>query len=273
MRFSLIVATLNRPIELERLLQSLICQTFKNFEVVIVDQSEDEATFNLINDYSSHLQIIYLHSAIKGLSFARNLGLLRSTGEIIAYPDDDCYYSNQVLEMVDLRFRENKKIQVVSTNSQSSFDDNSKYHNSPKESCELSVWNIFNTIISFTIFIKNENKYVLKFDERFGVGAKFGSGEETDLILRLIGQGAKGYYYPEIVVYHPVNKINSLERGYKYALGFGALHRKHFNFWAIKVHFIIYTFSSIIKVIIMKDLNINFCLLKGKIKGFLSYDF
>jgi glycosyltransferase involved in cell wall biosynthesis len=272
MRFSLIVATLDRPNDLKNLLESLVLQTYKDFQVIIVDQSDNKDSFKIVDEYRFQLDIIYLHSEIKGLSIARNVGLSLADGDIIAFPDDDCCYSANVLELVSKHFLENASYHIISTNSQASIRDNSKYHSAPSSIRELNVWNIFSTIISFTLFIRNNEINILKFDESFGVGAQFGSGEETDLILRLIKEGAKGCYFPDVMVFHPVNKINSIERGYKYALGFGALHRKHFNLWAIKAHFILYTLSSLLKILLFRDIKMNYFLLKGKIKGFYKFN-
>ncbi len=271
MRFSLIVATLDRPNEIEKLLQSLSIQTFSDFEIIIVDQSSSDLTLSVANSFKHKLNINYIHSLKKGLSHARNLGILKAKGKIIAFPDDDCIYSSSVLELVDLQFQKDSSIQIVTTNSQVSFSINETYHNSPNKACELNKWNIFKTAISFTLFIKLSNNEQLKFDEQFGVGANFGSGEETDLLLRLLNDGKMGIYNPDIIVYHPANKLMSIERGYRYALGFGALHRKHISLLSIKIHFVIFTVSSVIKILLLKDVSINYFILKGKILGFLSY--
>jgi GT2 family glycosyltransferase len=72
-----------------------------------------------------------------------------------------------------------------------------------------------------------------------GVGAQFGSCEETDLLLNLLNKNVKLIFIPEIQVHHPLNykKYNSnlLRRSYYSALGRDAILRKHltFRFWYI----------------------------------------
>jgi glycosyltransferase involved in cell wall biosynthesis len=271
MKFSLIVATLDRPLELENLLNSLVLQTFKNFEVIIVDQSKSDSSLIVAEKFFESLDIIYLHSEILALSHARNLGISKFSGEIVAFPDDDCQYDQNVLESINYFFEKNKYIQLATCNSRVSEFSNDKYHDSPSEICKISQWNIFKVAISYTIFLKLESNIGLSFDEQFGVGAKYGSAEETDMLIRLLNSGIKGIYLPHITIYHPNNKLQSPEKGFRYALGFGALHRKHIKLLSIKFHFIVYLFSSVMKIILFNDKALNFSILKGKLFGFFYY--
>src|SRR5271166_4064415 len=83
---SLVVVTLNRVSELERLFASLDKQSYKDFEVILVDQNPD-------------LDIRHLRSG-RGLSRGRNVGLPFAKGDIICFPDDDCWYPEDLLETV-----------------------------------------------------------------------------------------------------------------------------------------------------------------------------
>lgn len=51
------------------------------------------------------IPIKYIHSNIKGLSHARNIGLQKVTGDIVGFPDDDCWYDDTTLELVEKTFR------------------------------------------------------------------------------------------------------------------------------------------------------------------------
>ena len=162
-------------------------------------------------------------------------------------------------------------MQIATCNSRVSEFSTDKYHDSPSVICKISQWNVFKVAISYTIFLKLESNIALRFDEQFGVGAKFGSAEETDLLIRLLNIGGRGVYLPHITIFHPNNKLQSLEKGYRYALGFGALHRKHINLLSIKFHFLVYLVSSILKIISFNNMALNFSILKGKLFGFIYY--
>ncbi len=81
MRFSLIVATLGRTAELQRLFESLERQTHRDFEVIVVDQNTDGRLLPILDAFATKLTIRRLTS-IPGLSRARNVGLREATGEL-----------------------------------------------------------------------------------------------------------------------------------------------------------------------------------------------
>ena len=70
------------------------------------------------------------------------------------------------------------------------------------------------------------------FDERLGAGAEFPSGEESDLVFRLLEAGYSGAYVPEASVIHAEpfavrEPHQQIERAYHYGRGWGALFAKH----------------------------------------------
>ena len=100
MEFSLIMGTLNRAKETAICLRSLLKQKFKDFEVIIIDQSTDEETRKLA--YGAEfggLNIIYTHVDFRGLSRARNAGLALASGRYFALIDDDAGYDENYLLM------------------------------------------------------------------------------------------------------------------------------------------------------------------------------
>ena len=92
MKFSLILATLNRTGEVDYLLKTLDRQTYRNFELIVVDQNADDRLVPLLAPYQANFPILHLQSA-KGLSRARNVALEHVSGDIVAFPDDDCAYA------------------------------------------------------------------------------------------------------------------------------------------------------------------------------------
>jgi GT2 family glycosyltransferase/glycosyltransferase involved in cell wall biosynthesis len=88
--FSIILTTYNRPELLKDALDSLAAQTFKQFEVILVNDHGDPVE-GLIGDYE--FPITYIHQGTnQGLSAARNAGLKLARGRYIAYLDDDDIY-------------------------------------------------------------------------------------------------------------------------------------------------------------------------------------
>lgn len=98
MLVSLIMPTLNRFDDIYRFMDSLLEQTYKNFELIVVDQNDNDKVKEIVDKYVDHLDIKYIKSNKKGLSYNRNLGIDVAKGEVLAFPDDDCAYKPDTIE-------------------------------------------------------------------------------------------------------------------------------------------------------------------------------
>lgn len=225
MKFSLVMATLGRSDEIKIFLDSLNSQDYKNFELIIVDQNENDILRDIVDSYKNDFYINHIRIREKGLSLARNVGIKYATGDIIAFPDDDCAYSEGILSFIVKFFEENEKFNFLTfrlKDRESGEDANLKWYD---YNVEINYKNIFRTVISPSIFIKIKSRDDIFFDENLGVGRKFGSGEETDMILELLHRGYKGMFLNDYIVYHP-NKREPIEKVYSYGLGYGATLKK-----------------------------------------------
>ena len=200
MKFSLVLCTMNRNDFVENFLKQLNKSSYKNFELIVVDQNKDNFLEKILQKFD--FEIKYLKSS-PGLSVARNKGLELINGDIISFPDDDCEYPTNILSDVEKIFSRNKH-DFISTSS--------KWHdmkisngNFDKYSGKITKYTIWRRAISYTLFFKRNAIKNLKFNEQLGVGAKsiFQSGEETDFTLRCIKNGNSGFYYHDLHIYHP----------------------------------------------------------------------
>lgn len=226
---SLIVATLNRTIELERLLTSLANQSCRDFEVIIVDQNDDDRVPLTLRNYKE-LKILYLRSE-RGLSLARNLALQHVSGEIFAIPDDDCWYPPELLHAVAGWFREHADFSILSVIKRSA-DNQPVGPKWPATAREVTKGNVWECAISSTIFVRRAVKdTIAPFDDLIGVGSRsrYQSGEETDYLLRALGKGFRIWYDPSMTVHHPplVQMERLLRTTYPFALGAGYVMRVH----------------------------------------------
>lgn len=88
-RFSVIVPVYNRVDEVRDLMDSLSAQTFKNFEVVIVEDGSTDPCGDIVKSYSN-VNASYYFKENEGRSIARNYGLNRAQGEYFVFFDSDC---------------------------------------------------------------------------------------------------------------------------------------------------------------------------------------
>jgi teichuronic acid biosynthesis glycosyltransferase TuaG len=101
-KFSIITATYNRPHLLERMIASVVAQTFTDWELIITDDSTNNETKEIIQKYLSDSRIIYQkNEKNEGLPYSRNRSLDSAQGQWITFLDDDDFYINKsVLDTV-----------------------------------------------------------------------------------------------------------------------------------------------------------------------------
>ncbi len=100
-RYSIVIAVYNRPDEMEELLASLSEQTFRDFEVVVVEDGSQLASDAVCNRWSEKLDIVYHSKANGGPGPARNFGCEHAKGEYLIFLDSDCMAPAGWLEAVD----------------------------------------------------------------------------------------------------------------------------------------------------------------------------
>lgn len=115
MKISVIIPVYNRVKELERVLDSLDKQTYKDFEVVIVDDGSDQDYTGVLNKHSS-LNIVYYRVKHTGnIAFVRNEGFKYSAGDYIAILDSDDYCDEKRLELQQDFLDKNQEVDILAT--------------------------------------------------------------------------------------------------------------------------------------------------------------
>lgn len=267
MKFSLITATLGRVSEFERLLQSLSAQTFKDFELIVVDQNEHFQLEEICNRFKN-LNIKYIRSDKKGLSYNRNIGLQHAQGEIIGFPDDDCYYDNNLLENVEKKFRQNSDYKLVAIEVKD-YISGLIWRKGIKG--DIHRFDLHKCCCSINFFIRHSK--TMLFDSNLGAGAKFGAGEETDFLWENFQNNDRGIFVLDVYAYHLFEKPPA-SKAYSYGLGHGAIYKKEIV--KRKKYFMLFQFfGSLIKTlgatILKRSRKMHFNALKGKIEGFIKY--
>ena len=272
MKFSLILPTYNRFIEITAFLDSLSNQSYKNFELIVVDQNQNNKIDNLCENY--HYPITIIKSKTRVLSINRNIGLNHASGEIIAFPDDDCEYDPLTLEKILSFFNNNPDYNYYTCNTIDKYTQKSIF-SGLSSNTEISKINFMRTGVSITIFTKEKAIKSFKFDEQLGIGAKFGSGEESDLLLYLLKNKNKGKYISNDYIYHPNTSITK-ERASSYGKGFGAVFKKGitvYHFYQLFPLYVLYLFKSLLNILVYKDKKCCIAILQGRISGFIQYKY
>ena len=88
--FSIIIPVYNRPQEVRELLETLLKQTSKDFEVIIVEDGSSEKCDTIVREYSDRLPVTYYEKENGGPAAARNYGAAKAKGEWLIFFDSDC---------------------------------------------------------------------------------------------------------------------------------------------------------------------------------------
>jgi glycosyltransferase involved in cell wall biosynthesis len=235
LQISAVVPTRNRPDHAAPCADSILKNEGDDFELVMIDQSDDDATERALATYSQDRRFNYVRSSTRGASAARNVGVEKSRAPIIAFTDDDCRVSadwlQQALRLLqrepdaDLVFgRVSIPEELKGKGFAADFEPHQREYQHRLPPAHLA-WGLgANMIVRRSLFER-----LGTFDPLLGPGAPFRAGEESDLAIRALAAGHKVVNAAEISVLHlgirEGDEASKLMRGYGRAMG--ATFTKH----------------------------------------------
>ena len=118
MKVSVIIPTHNRQHLIERSVLSVLKQTYKNIEVIIVDDGSTDETYFKVKKLLEDKRVQYIRCENKGVSAARNLGAACSSGDYLAFLDSDDEWLKYKLEKQVNFIESNRDVHCLHTNEQ-----------------------------------------------------------------------------------------------------------------------------------------------------------
>lgn len=100
-KYSIIIPLYNRPDEIRELLESLTQQTYRNFEVLVIEDGSQQDARTIVQAFASRLPVRYFYKENTGQGFTRNFGFEQATGDYFIIFDSDCLIPPHYLERVD----------------------------------------------------------------------------------------------------------------------------------------------------------------------------
>ncbi|MDE1547370.1 glycosyltransferase [Dechloromonas agitata] len=232
---SLIMATVGRSDDVGHMIGSLIDQTDRRFELIIVDQNPDDRLLPFV-DYAiqAGIDLTHIRLATRGLSLARNAGLAVARYSIVGFPDDDCWYEPDTVKCLLSAFTTD----IAPDGLIGHWVEQATAGEGPPRENVLSNddWRRFRggDASSITLFVKRCLLDQLNgFDKRFGIGSWYGAAEETDFVLRALGMGATLVKTSKVRVHHRYSRettgpiFETCRNARKRARGTGGLYAKH----------------------------------------------
>jgi len=269
-RFSLIVATIGRTTELKRLLTTIDLQHIADIEVLVVDQNDDDRLLPILNEFLPRIQIRHLRQAIKGVSRARNAGLEAAIGQIVAFPDDDCWYPDGLLERVEEWFSQHQEEDILAVGAEDE-DGVMSGNRWPQDQCRILPYNALRTTFASSLFLRD---HAVQTGIRFDPQVSF--GEETDYILKLSKAGSRGRFDRSMHICHPCRDMLSgtvtHKRATHYGAGMGLLVRRHalYGLWVVLLGYELLRIGAVMLRGDMEGAGFCWAHARGLFKGFAS---
>ena len=99
---SVIVPVYNAEKYLAKCLNSIVNQTFRDLEIILIDDGSTDSSGNICDQYAQRdARIIVIHQSNRGISAARNIGISRATSDYITFIDSDDYIELDTYEVVN----------------------------------------------------------------------------------------------------------------------------------------------------------------------------
>ena len=204
MKYSFIIPVYNRPDEVDELLDSLTRQTFREFEVVVVEDGSVVPCKDIVDKYADRLSIHYYNKPNSGPGQTRNYGVDRANGEYMLILDSDCILPDRYFEAVESELDKQKA---------DAFGGPDRAHESFTD--VQKAINYAMTSFFTTGGIRGGKKKLDKFYPRsFNMGvrkdvyqtlggfSKMRFGEDIDFSIRIFKGGYQCRLFPEAWVWH-----------------------------------------------------------------------
>lgn len=235
---SIVVCTRNRALKLEsclRHMSEINLDPNLAWQLVIVDNNSDDGTRAVITKFTRSLPLQYAFEAKRGVSHARNRGIVEAQYPIIAFTDDDCLVSSDWADHILTRFANNPGLGVlggrVELADARDYPIATRIHREARQI--TTIGQIMTLMIGCNMAVRRSVFDAIGlFDPAFGKGTRIGSAEDIDFLYRALKGGSRIAYSPDVVVFHAHGRDTpaSLETVmHDYVKGRGAFYCKFFG--------------------------------------------
>ena len=263
-KFSVIIPVYNRPDELKELLESLKNQTYKNFEVVVVEDGSDLKSDSVVESYNTDLDIKYFFKPNSGPGQSRNYGSERAEGDYHVFFDSDCIIPEKYFEIVNDQLSKNPvdayggpdmahpsftAIQKSINYSMTSFFTTGGIRGGMKDTKKFHPRS-FNMGFTKTVYAKTKGFSKMRF------------GEDVDMSLRIIENGFSTTLIKDAAVYHKrrVDYRKFFKQVYNSGIARINLYKRHPQSLKL-VHFLPASFTlGMLFLLLLSILNLYFLL-------------
>jgi len=193
---SAVICTRNRGNSILSAVESLLANTYPNFELVVIDQSSDNHTAQALAPFAGDTRLRYIRTNTQGVGLARAMGLNAARAELVAMTDDDCDVPTDWLEHMVNVLEQHPRAAIVFCDVVAAPHDPEKgwiltnVSSENREIDSLKAWNAAggaNAGIGAGMAVRRTAiQRIGNVDAHLGAGGYFRSGWETDITLRAL---------------------------------------------------------------------------------------
>ena len=215
---SIIIPVYNGEKFIDECLKKILKQTYENIEIIVINDGSTDETKNILKKYSLNKKIKIFNNENHGVSYGRNYGIEKATGDYIMFLDvDDELLDDAIEQLVDY-VNKNNDIDIIRFNgyeehkdkTKSPFDSIDKYNN-----LEFSKENTLNLFVtgtrpirgySWLLFLKNRDILPFKINLKYL--------EDTVFCIENFTNNKKVYFYDKPLYIYKYNE-SSVTKSYK----------------------------------------------------------
>jgi glycosyltransferase involved in cell wall biosynthesis len=232
---SAVISTRNRPDFIPAAVESVLANTHPSFELLVVDQSDDESTEAALERSRGDARFRYVHIDRVGLSTARNTGIEMAQAPIVAFTDDDCAVPSHWLASIESAFDRHPDVELLYGQTLAGPELDTAAGVIPtmriRRERKLGKGHRFRTSGMGANFALRRSlvERVGGFDEVLGAGGPLRAAEDFDFQYRAYRGNAVYMLCPDVCVYHYGIRASQEWRDTlsAYGIGDGAFYLKH----------------------------------------------
>ena len=203
-KISVIICCYNTEKYINKCIESVLNQTYKNLELIIIEDCSTDNTLKLLNKYGDSRIKLLVNKKNKGLSYSRNKGIKNATGKYLAFIDSDDYIPNDYFEKLHKSLiKNNADISICDFNIV--YEDKNISSISPGCIGEVNSLNIINNGLAAACCNKLIKKESFKYP--FEIGK---INEDIASIIPIIANSKKVSYTNE-TYYNYIQRENSIQ--------------------------------------------------------------
>lgn len=212
MKISIIIPAYNAEKTISKCLDSIINQTYKNLEIIVINDGSTDSTSKIISEYASKdKRIKFIDNKNHGVSYTRNIGISISTGEYINFVDADDYLDIDCFEKIVPHLKNNPDFLRYNLNiiGGKSFNNDlyelcNKSYDFTKDNLEYIYRHFFTDYkkipcLVMLLLVKKEIANKIKFNEKLTMM------EDVDFYLQLFFEAKKGLFLDDKLYNYYVN--------------------------------------------------------------------